>query len=336
MTEPYWQSPDGRHVLYQGDCLAVLPTLAAGSVQCCITSPPYWGLRDYNHPDQLGLEPTSALYVAHLVRLFQAVHRVLRDDGTLWLNLGDSYAGYHGNSKVPDADAPSNKPGYVENMRSSTVVVSALKAKDLVGTPWRVAFALQADGWYLRSEIIWHKVNAMPESVTDRPTKAHEQVFLLAKNARYYYASDVIAEEASSVGRIPSGGGAYIWQGANGHNKDGLRDLGKRPVTETRNKRSVWSIPTQPFPGAHFATMPPALVQPCLLAGCPPDGLVLDPFAGAGTVALMAIREGRQSVSIELNPEYCAIAVTRLEAELAQPLLFPPAAFQDPVQETLL
>jgi len=296
--------------ILQGDCRAVLPTLPAASAHCCVTSPPYWGLRDYGCAGQLGLEPSPAAYVAAMVEVFREVRRVLRDDGTLWLNLGDSYAGYHGNGKCADEDAPSNKAGYVENMRSSTVGTSGLKQKDLVGIPWRVAFALQADGWYLRQDIIWHKPNPMPESVTDRCTKAHEYIFLLSKSARYYFDATAIQEQASGVShggstsRIEMAKKDPRFRTSSGLTADAGCD-------GTRNKRDVWTVPTAPYPHSHFATFPPDLIRPCILAGCPQGGTVLDPFFGSGTVGEVAEMEGRNSIGIELSAAYIKLAEKR-------------------------
>jgi DNA modification methylase len=279
--------------LYHGDCREVLRSLPDKSINCCVTSPPYWGLRDYG--TSLGMEPTPAEYVAEMVGLFSEVRRVLAEDGTLWLNLGDSY-----------------------------------ETKQLIGIPWRVAFALQADGWLLRSDIIWHKPNPMPESVTDRPTKAHEYVFLLAKNERYYYDAEAIREE--NQGAMPWGGTSktdlkIADESARG--KHGATSCMARPMTHEeklvysmngRNKRSVWTVPTSPFPAAHFATFPPKLIEPCIKAGCPVGGAVLDPFFGAGTTGLVCQQHQVKCIGIELNAKYCTIAARRL----AQGHLFAP------------
>ena len=259
----------------EGDSRTVLATLPEASVQCCVTSPPYFGLRDYGHNGQIGLEATTDDYVAEMVALFREVRRVLKDDGTLWLNLGDSYAG---SGKGPSQSLSAEARDMTHTMHTA-FVPDGLKPKDLIGIPWRVAFALQADGWYLRSDIIWHKPNPMPESVTDRPTKAHEYVFLLTKSARYYYDAAAIAE--------PS-------------------------IDDTRNARTVWSITTQPYKGAHFATMPPELARRCIFAGSKTGDTVLDPFGGAGTTGLVADRLGRDAVLVELNPTYAALARHRI------------------------
>ena len=311
----------------QGDSLDVLRTLDAESVQTCITSPPYWGLRDYGSEGQLGLEPTPEQYVENLVSVFREVRRVLRDDGTLWLNLGDSYAGSWGNQgRKPErgTQRPINGPMLTPvhdgrhgdpNASNTGQTPPGLKPKDLVGIPWRVAFALQADGWWLRSDIIWSKPNPMPESVTDRPTRSHEYIFLLTKSARYVYDADAIREEFIEAGgqAMPRDvhGSAMARAGANGQPDRG--NLGGYPQTQAgRNKRSVWSVTTQPFPGAHFATFPPKLIEPCILAGSPPDSTVLDPFAGSGTTGLVALRHNRDFIGIELSAEYAEMARDRI------------------------
>lgn len=308
-----------------GDVLAGLATLPDASVHCCVTSPPYWGLRDYGVEGQIGLEPTPAEYVAKMVAVFREVRRVLRDDGTLWLNLGDCYA-----SSPPGAGpkpgvsglAGINSPTYQATLAAGhdthrgTLVGSraiGLKPKDLVGIPWRVAFALQADGWYLRSDIIWSKPNPMPESVTDRPTKAHEYLFLLSKSERYYYDAGAISEQAETGGKV--GGFTPNAAIAAGVKPTGnmIAERGAAYIRkDTRNKRTVWTIPTEPFPGAHFAVMPTALVKPCILAGCPTGGTVLDPFTGSGTVAAVALENGCGFVGCELNPAYVEIAKKRI------------------------
>jgi DNA modification methylase len=281
-------------------------------VDCCVTSPPYFGLRDYGHPKQIGLEPTPEAYIATLVKVFQGVWRVLKDDGTLWLNLADSFAGSGqggGGSYGPERRAwragdEANSRNGSEANRNGLMGVKGAKAKDLLGMPWRVAFALQADGWYLRSDIIWAKPNPMPESVTDRPTKSHEYLFLLAKQERYYYDADAIKEPARWTRENNPD-----WQiqraATNARKGAGNRNAADGGFTgwspdDGRNKRSVWTINTEPFDGAHFACMPEALVEPCILAGCPLGGLVLDPFIGSGTVGAVAERLGRRWVGCDL------------------------------------
>lgn len=263
-----------KTTLIQGDCRHVLPTLPAQSAHCCVTSPPYFGLRDYGHDGQIGLEKDPEAFVRELVEVFREVRRVLRDDGTLWLNLGDSYG----------------------------------KAKQLLGIPWRVAFALQADGWHLRQDIIWHKPNPMPESVRDRCTKAHEYIFLLSKTSNYYFNNDAIKEPADPKNHRQSAG---IRRTAPGSTAHGGPASGSRRYT-TKNKRSVWSVTVKPFKEAHFATFPPDLIEPCILAGCPPGGHVLDPFNGAGTTGVVSVRHERNYTGIELNPEYLELTKKRL------------------------
>lgn len=296
--------------ILQGDCRDVLGSLADGSINCCVTSPPYFGLRDYGVEGQLGLEPTPDEFVSAMVEVFREVRRVLRDDGTLWLNLGDSYANdgkWGGSTGGKHASALHGNSGIGRRL-----LTTGLKPKDLIGIPWRVAFALQADGWYLRQDIIWHKPNPMPESVTDRCTKAHEYIFLFAKSERYYFDADAIKEQA--VSNHASGNGFKGRQGGAIHMpmSGGAGTADQWLPGGMRNRRSVWTVSTKPFKGAHFATFPPDLIEPCVLAGCPVDGTVLDPFFGAGTTGLVAQKHGRNCVGIELNPDYIAIANERL------------------------
>jgi DNA modification methylase len=329
-----------------GDAVEELRKLAAGSVHCCVTSPPYWGLRDYGVKGQIGLEKTPEEYVAKMVEIFREVRRVLRDDGTLWLNLGDSYAagGSGQNFFDPNGQRPGGGRlsdiggfGHVKTARNPREI--GLKPKDLVGIPWRVAFALQADGWWLRSDIIWHKPNPMPESVTDRPTKAHEYLFLLSKSERYHYDAEAIKEPAiCGDPRKPYAPGQVDARG-NGHDRNGgkvrasvkrggfsgkteaMAEEGRnsfRAVEDWRNKRSVWTIATDPYPEAHFATFPPSLIEPCIKAGCPAGGTVLDPFAGSGTTLEVARRLGCDGIGIELNPEYCNLIDKRLAQEFLE------------------
>lgn len=293
-----------------GDCREQLRTLPERSVNCCVTSPPYFGLRDYGHEAQMGLEPTPDEFVAGMVAVFAEVRRVLRDDGTLWLNLGDSYNAQPGQRKTADK-AGAKQQTNAGSPGAPSRHVADLKPKDLIGIPWRVAFALQADGWYLRSEIIWHKPNPMPESVTDRPTKAHEQLFLLAKSPRYYYDAEAVKEDG--VGRETYFGSDAYSKGSGRNDSGSYNDK----VCTKRNRRSVWTITTKPFKGAHFATFPPDLIEPCILAGCPPEGTVLDPFGGAGTTGLVAKLHGRNAILCELNPEYAAMARERIDAPVA-------------------
>ena len=305
----------------KGDCRELLREMPAGSVRCCVTSPPYWGLRDYGHEGQLGLERTPEEYVARLVEVFRERRRVLADDGTLWLNLGDSYAS-GGRGGGMEGEAGAKQRSNFGALLGPKEAPDGLKPKDLVGIPWRVAFALQADGWYLRSEIIWAKPNPMPESVTDRPTKAHEQVFLLAKSQRYYYDAAAIAEPLAEASAERYG---YAFGGAKTEalieaNRSGVgqrtRVLGDRDTPTGRNRRTVWTVPTQPFSGAHFAVMPEALVEPCILAGSSVGDTVLDPFAGSGTVGVVALRHGRRFMGCELNRTYAVMARNRISGPL--------------------
>ena len=298
-----------------GDALTRLAELPDGSVQTCITSPPYWGLRDYGHDGQIGLESTPDEYVSNMIEVFRHVRRVLSDNGTVWLNLGDSYASDTKGSGGPDSSSTlvGTKAERNGQRMKSIKIKHGLKPKDLVGIPWRVAFALQADGWWLRQDIIWHKPNPMPESVTDRCTKAHEYLFLLSKSARYHYDAQAITEPSESAGEKRGGGKKYS-SAAGGvaiiGDKHNLDKYGTTP--DTRNRRSVWTIATKPYSGAHFAVMPPDLVEPCILAGSRAGDTVLDPFTGSGTVGMVALRHGREFVGIELNPEYAALAESRI------------------------
>jgi DNA modification methylase len=343
-----------------GDCREKLRELPDASVNCCVTSPPYFGLRDYGVDGQMGLEPTPDEFVAGMVEVFREVRRVLRDDGTLWLNIGDSYASQGGKNTTPHtgaifADRARGQEVICRQKRmdrsagrwggGNNAAAGEIKAKDMIGIPWLLAFALRADGWYLRQDIIWSKPNPMPESVRDRCTKAHEYLFLLSKGPRYYFDADGIRENAASSWdpdncKAPDG-----WDtGAGGHgafHRQGRQagssgNKARKPASArgvpvdtdgkpagavagsvpwqgtTRNKRSVWEVSTQPFSEAHFATFPPALIEPCVLAGCPAGGTVLDPFFGAGTTGLVADRLQRDCIGIELNPEYAEIAQKRL------------------------
>jgi DNA modification methylase len=275
--------------VYCGDVLEVLKTLPSESVNCCVTSPPYFGLRDYGVDGQIGLEETPGEFVERLVRVFREVHRVLRVDGTLWVNIGDSYAGSgkgrNGDGAHSAGGNQATNKGTIAGHLRKTQGGPGVKPKDLIGIPWMLAFALRADGWYLRMDNIWHKPNPMPESVKDRPTKAHEYIFQFSKSQIYYYDADAIKEPSVT---------------GNG----------------TRNKRSVWSITVKPFKGSHFATFPPELPETCLLAGSPEGGVVLDPFSGAATTGIVAVQHGRSYVGIELNPEYVEISQRRFEREL--------------------
>ena len=395
--------------LLQGDCLQQLATLPAASVQCCITSPPYWGMRDYGTPGQLGLEATPDEYVANMVAVFRAVRRVLRDDGTLWLNLGDSYAGSGPSGASYQSETTKRREGMdtdgafrisktlgqrgLTYAEKKPIPPPGLKPKDLVGIPWRVAFALQADGWYLRQDIIWHKPNPMPESVTDRCTKAHEYIFLLTKSARYYYDNEAVKERGVMAAGDSAGSMQRDTQETHGlgGGNSGINLAKQKLAAELqengysmRNKRSVWTVTTKPFKGAHFATFPPDLIEPCVLAGtshfgacaecktpyqrliekgdvpnrktrdnllgvypgrktttrlntvdmavipttttgwgkmcnCTTDAVepcvILDPFSGAGTTGVVAIKHSRCYIGTELNPDYLEISRKRIQAE---------------------
>lgn len=315
-----------------GDCREGLRTfeMLGVTAQTCVTSPPYYGLRDYGHPGQLGLEETPEQYVTAMVEVFRAVRRVLADDGTLWLNVGDSYAGSWGaqgrqgnagqmaGRAVADARQRSKiqaariEAGAYPSKISRTGAIpvgSGLKPKDLIGIPWMLAFALRADGWYLRQEIIWHKPNPMPESVRDRCTKAHESIFLFAKSERYFVDEAGLKEPAvdkrgpGNTKPVRTDGTEYM------RTRGALHSIG---VREMRNRRSVWTVPTRPYKGAHFATFPPDIVEPCIAAGNRPGDIVLDPFMGSGTTAAQAKRMGRHYIGCELNPAYEALQIERI------------------------
>jgi DNA modification methylase len=302
--------------IIQGDCLDVLRTMPEASVHTCVTSPPYFGLRDYGVDGQIGLEDTPDAYVARLVEVFREVRRVLRDDGTLWLNLGDSYTPNRTYQVPSTKGGPKHGPGQSAGGKG-VKVPEGLKPKDLIGIPWRVAFALQADGWYLRQDIIWHKPNPMPESVRDRCTKAHEYIFMLTKGPRYFYDQEAIKEPLadSSHARLAQNIAAQAGSSrVPGKTNGNMKAVGGN----MRNRRSVWTVTTKPFKGAHFATFPPDLIEPCVLAGAPEGGTVLDPFGGSGTTGLVAVNAGRKAVLIELNPEYVEMAKGRLVEATAQ------------------
>lgn len=310
-----------QHRILVGDCIEMMRTLPDQSVHTCITSPPYFGLRDYGVDGQIGLEASPREFIDNLVAVFREVRRVLRDDGTLWVNLGDSYAsggrGGGGRYMADRGDGAWQGRGEATGWRSAP---TGWKHKDLLGLPWRLAIALQDDGWYLRQDIIWHKPNPMPESIKDRCTKAHEYLFLLSKSPRYYFDQGAIREPARAQS-APDGASrrnsfareTKYTEGEHGQTAQHRAGRDDIDYDETRNKRSVWTVATASFKGAHFATFPPDLIRPCVLAGAPRGGLVLDPFGGAGTTALVAMQEGRQSVTCELNPEYAALARQRLD-----------------------
>lgn len=274
-----------------GDCLHLLRAMPSDSVQCAVTSPPYWNLRDYGVSGQLGREATLGEYVAKMVEVFREVRRVLRPDGTLWLNIGDRYA--------------------------SRTILGICRSGELVGIPWLLALALRADGWYLRSEIIWHKPNPMPESVKTRPTRCHEQLFLLTRSSKYFYDAQAIAERAIWAGDKRTGAGRIKYGGK----RNGQKGTGQESfvsISETRNKRTVWKIAVQHFKGAHFAVFPEKLVEPCILAGSRPGDTVLNLFSGSGTTGAVAVRLGRQFIGLELNPDYAAMARRRISESMEE------------------
>jgi DNA modification methylase len=305
-----------------GDCRDTMRRWAGEGVkaQMCVTSPPYFGLRDYGHEGQIGLEQTPEEYIKAMVEVFRFVRDVLADDGTLWLNIGDSYVhsqpgrnrnGTGGQIIRGDLYRQKNNNGASEVGRKLLEV--GLKNKDLIGIPWMLAFALRADGWYLRQDIIWHKPNPMPESVRDRCTKAHEYIFLLSKSERYYYDHEAILEDAKwerwgDQTVVKEQQGTAKWIG--NKSKAELQAIGKK------NRRSVWTVTTRPYKGAHFATFPPALIEPCILAGSRPGDIVLDPFMGSGTTAAVALQQGRQYLGCELNPDYGPLQQERINAEM--------------------
>jgi DNA modification methylase len=299
-------------MIFVGNVLDIIQSIPSESIQTCVTSPPYWGLRDYGVEGQLGLEKTPEEYIENLLKVFRQVHRCLTNDGTLWLNLGDSYYSQPGGNQ--------GKTDKRHNRRyTSTKIldkqVPDLHPKNLVGIPWRVALALQADGWILRQDIIWHKPNTMPESVTDRCTKAHEYIFLLSKSPRYFFDNVAFREPATDKRgpgnknrvSIPTGQTSF---GDSNHVRGSLHKIKPK---EFRNRRSVWKVSTKPFKGAHFATFPPDLIEPCILAGSLEGSTVLDPFIGAGTTGLVAKKNNRKYIGIELNPEYAEMATKRIE-----------------------
>ena len=310
--------------VYCGDAVAILKSsVPTGSVQTCVTSPPYYGLRDYGVDGQIGLEQTPEEYIAKLVEVFRGVRRVLKDDGTLWLNIGDSYAaGKCGradqdrNTRNRDGRNTANATDTGAPMYGQREIPEGLKSKDLIGIPWMLAFALRADGWYLRQDIIWHKPNPMPESVKDRCTKAHEYIFLLSKSEKYFFDSEAMKEDA--VSEKPAGNKRHKYADAYaaGTSEEHRTKAGLLALTgvewETRNRRSVWTVATKPYKGAHFATFPPALIEPCILAGSRPGDTVLDPFGGSGTTAEVAVGLERKAILCELNPDYLPLIEDRM------------------------
>ena len=329
-----------------GDCIEMMRLLPDDSVHTCVTSPPYFNLRNYGIDGQIGLEDTPDAFVARLVEVFREVRRVLRDDGTLWLNLGDSYAANRSYQVPSTKGGLKHGPGQSVGGKGSKVP-EGLKPKDLIGIPWMVAFALRADGWFLRQDIIWHKPNPMPESIKDRCTKAHEYIFMLSKSSKYYYDHEAIKNPPSEalVKQVLEGYKGKDTKEYESGNAQSASETKSRIIAKARekidkqrghgrrhagfndrwdsmtkqeqmmlgsNKRSVWTVSPQPFKGAHFATFPPDLIEPCILAGCPPGGTVLDPFGGSGTTAGVALKHGRNAILCELNPEYAALVPERV------------------------
>ena len=294
-----------------GDCRETMRRWKEQGIkaQTCVTSPPYYGLRDYGHEGQLGLEETPEQYIAAMVEVFRCVWDVLEEDGTLWLNIGDSYNGSGGQGTKPNIMSKEA----AEGRGGKAIKVDGIKPKDLIGIPWMMAFALRADGWYLRQDIIWHKPNPMPESVTDRCTKAHEYIFLMSKSQKYYYDAEAIKEEANEDSGFAKqrAKGIDTWKYNN--TSERIAQTGQTIEASTfgeigkRNKRSVWTVTTKPYAGAHFAVFPSDLIEPCILAGAPVGGIVLDPFMGSGTTAQVAQNLGRQYIGCELNPDYCQL-----------------------------
>lgn len=313
--------------IYISECLSGLKELPDNSINCCVTSPPYYGLRDYGNEKQIGLEKTPEEYIQKLVDVFHEVYRVFQPDGTLWVNIGDSYAG----SMKGAAQYPDNAMNYKQGTNRGTLGKATLvkqctgcKPKDLIGIPWMLAFALRADGWYLRQDIIWNKPNPMPESVTDRCTKSHEYIFLLSKSRKYYFDSESIQQAASQsvknrLGKVENVGYKAF---ASANTLDESNPMFRKNTTreyqyaDKANKRSVWSVPTAAYKDAHFAVFPETLIVDCIKAGCPQEGIVLDPFMGSGTTAIVARKLNRNFVGFELNPDYVHLAEKRIVKEL--------------------
>lgn len=308
------------NTIIHNDCLAALKDMPGESVHCCVTSPPYYGLRDYGIKGQVGREATPEQYIAKLTEIFSEVYRVLKTDGTFWLNISDTYCGTGSKGGFTDQKNPEGRNGQKISIAQN---VAGCKHKDLIGIPWMLAFALRNRGWYLRSDIIWQKGNAMPESVKDRLTRSYEHIFLLTKSQKYFYDAAAIAEPiAEDTARRYMGGrgGNHKYSGevpgqAGVQTFNRQRKAGKikaEDISPVRNCRDVWLINTVPYRGKHFAAYPPKLAERCILAGCPESGIVLDPFFGSGTTGLAAVQNGRQYIGIELNGEYCALAGERI------------------------
>ena len=301
-----------KNIIQFGDCFEIMCQWPAGFVQTCITSPPYFGLRDYGHPEQLGLENTVEDYIAALIKVFREVRRVLRDSGTLWLNIGDSYAGSSKRRNVEQSyqggcKQVSNKGAALGSFVKTKA--PGCKPKDLIGIPWMLAFALRADGWYLRQDIIWHKLNPMPESVRDRCTRAHEYIFLLSKSKHYFFNNEAIKKKCKEDWGARDRTNSKYRNGGTGFQSHS----GLEKSYDKANKRSVWSVSTQPYKGAHFATFPPMLIEPCILAGSQLGDIVLDPFMGSGTTAAVALQNGRYYLGCELNRDYAVLQEERIQ-----------------------
>lgn len=309
-----------RDTILCGDSLQILETLPDNSVHCCVTSPPYYALRDYGMDGQIGREDTPEQYTKRLTAVFREVRRVLCSDGTCWLNIGDTYCGKGNQGEFTDPKYPN---GRTEQAIALNNKVEGCKAKDLIGIPWMLAFSLRADGWYLRSDIIWMKNNPMPESVKDRPTRCYEHVFLLSKSRRYFYDWESVAEPvaASTPDRMRHRYNSHKYgtdiPGQRRQTINLCRPYGyaESEIPQVRNRRDVWLINTVPYKGGHFAAFPPKLAETCILAGCPEDGIVLDPFFGSGTTGLVAKQLNRHYIGIELNPYYCQLAKERMGGE---------------------
>ena len=308
-------------IIINADCLDALRSLTDNSVHCCVTSPPYYGLRDYGADGQIGREPTPEEYISRLTDVFRELRRVLRPDGTLWLNISDTYCGTGSKNGYSDPKYPQGRTG---DHTSITQKVQGCKPKDLIGIPWLLAFALRADGWYLRNDIIWEKANPMPESVRDRCSRSYEHIFLLTKSKKYYFDYLAISEPiaATTAARLKSERNAihkYSYEVPGQSNVQGINKaraagvFNDDNISPLRNKRDVWHINTVPYSGAHFAAYPPKLAETCILAGCPENGIVIDPFFGSGTTGLAAKRLNRRYIGIELNPDYCKLARERIE-----------------------
>lgn len=314
------------NVIYNSGCLSGLKNIPDNSIDCCVTSPPYYNLRDYGHEDQIGLEKTPEEYIQKLVDVFREVKRVMKNDGTLWINIGDSYNGSGKAGNNPNYWGKHTAFGKLANKSTFgyPVKVTSCKPKDLIGIPWMLAFALRADGWYLRQDIIWSKPNPMPESVTDRCTKSHEYIFLLSKSRKYYFDSESIQQTASQsvkrrIGKVENvGHKAFETANTLSESNPMLRKSTTREYqyVDKANKRSVWSVPTSACKDAHFAVFPPTLIVDCIKAGCPENGVVLDPFMGSGTTAIVSRKLNRNYIGFELNKDYVRLAENRIVKEL--------------------